>query len=111
MRMLSLSDKAIAELLGERIKALRLRRNITQEALAQATALSLNTIKALESGKGKLATVIAVLRELDALDQLDNFIPPPTISPLQLAKRQGKQRARASGSRALPASDEDEAPW
>lgn len=115
MNMFSLSDKAIAELLGERIKALRLRRNITQEGLAQATALSLNTIKSLESGKGKLASVIAVLRELGALDQLDSFIPPPPISPLQLVRMQGKKRARATGSRArhTPMEDvpEDEAPW
>lgn len=99
MDFYAISDNGIEVELGRRIRALRLRRNITQRELAQATTLSLNTIKSLESGSGKLSTVIAVLRELGALEHLDNFIPEPSISPLQLAKMQGKQRLRASGGR------------
>lgn len=99
MDFYTLSDKAIEEALGERFKALRLRKNITQQELADATLLSLNTIKALESGQGKLSTIIAVLRELGALDQLDSFIPEAKVSPMQLAKMQGKVRERASGKR------------
>lgn len=99
MDVYSLTDKAIARELGERLRSLRLQRNITQQALAEATALSLNTIKALESGRGKLATLIAVLRELGALEQLDRLIPGDTISPLQLARLRGRERQRASGSR------------
>ena len=99
MDIYTLSDKGIEQELGQRFRALRLQRNITQQALADATTLSLNTIKALESGHGKLATVIAVLRELGALEQLDHFIPATTISPLQLVKLQGRTRERASGKR------------
>jgi putative transcriptional regulator len=99
MDFYSLSDKGIEQELGGRIRALRLRKNVTQKELAEATTLSLNTIKSLESGSGKLSTVIAVLRELGALDALDNFIPEPSISPLQLAKMQGRQRERATGAR------------
>lgn len=99
MDFYSLSDNAIETLLGRRIKALRLRKNITQQALAEATALSLNSIKALESGRAKLSTLIAVLRELGALEQLEHFIPEASISPLQLAKMQGHARTRASGER------------
>ncbi len=95
----SMNDQGIAKELGDRFRALRLRRNLTQKELAQAVMLSLNAIKALESGKGKLSTVIAVLRELGALDSLDRFIPKVTISPLQLAKQQGKIRKRATGNR------------
>jgi len=94
-----LTDKAIEKELGHRIKVLRLRKNITQKELAEATTLSLNTIKSIESGSSKLSTLIAVLRELDALDHLDNFIPEELISPMQLAKMQGKTRKRASGER------------
>ncbi len=94
-----LSDKAIELELGNRFKALRLAKNITQKELAGLTTLSLNSIKALESGRGKLSTIIAVLRELGALEQLDSFIPVTSISPIQLAKMQGKVRERASGYR------------
>lgn len=99
MDFYSLSDKVVEQELGSRIRALRLRRNITQQQLAEATTISLNTIKSLESGRGKLATLIAVLRELGALDNLDSFIPEISISPLQLAKRQGRVRERASAYR------------
>ena len=110
MDFYTLSDKAIEDELGKRFKALRLRKNITQKQLAEATMLSLNTIKALESGSGKLSTVIAVLRELGTLEQLDSFIPDDTISPLQLAKMQGKQRERASGRRSRQ-HPTDETEW
>lgn len=99
MDFYSLSDLGIEEELGKRIKTLRLRKNLTQKELAEATTLSLNVIKSLESGRGKLSSIIAVLRELGALDHLDSFIPEPSISPMQLAKMQGKQRERASGDR------------
>jgi len=99
MDFYSMTDKGIGAEVGERIKSLRLRKNLTQQQLSEACALSLNTIKALESGKGKLSSLIAVLRELGALDGLDRFIPEVTVSPLQLAKRQGKKRQRASGIR------------
>ena len=95
----ALTDKRIGKELGNRIKALRLRKNITQQALADTTMLSLNTIKSLEDGKGKLSTLIAVLRGLDALDHFNNFIPDVSISPLQLSKSHGKRRERASGKR------------
>jgi transcriptional regulator with XRE-family HTH domain len=99
MDFYTLSDKGIAEVLGERIRALRLRKNTTQKELAQTTMLSLNVIKALESGRGKLSTLIAVLRELGALDELDSFIPDTSVSPLQLARLKGRVRQRASGER------------
>ena len=99
MDYFSMTDKGIAAEIGSRIKSLRLRKNLTQQQVSEATALSLNAIKSLEAGKGKLSTLVAVLRELGALDPLDSFIPEVSISPLQLARRQGKKRQRASGSR------------
>lgn len=110
MDLYSLSDKAIEQELGQRLKSLRLRKNITQQSLADATTLSLNTIKSLETGRGKLSSIIAVLRELGGLDQLDTFIPDTAISPIQLAKMKGKARERASGERLMRGS-EDEAGW
>ena len=74
-----LSDKSIEKELGHRLRALRLQKNITQQQLAAITTLSLNTIKSLESGRGKLSSLIAVLRELGVLEQLDHFIPGTSI--------------------------------
>ncbi len=99
MNFYSMTDKGIGVEIGHRIRSLRLRRNLTQQQVADAAALSLNAIKSIESGKGRLFTLIAVLRELGALDTLENFIPEPSISPIQLARQQGKKRRRASGKR------------
>jgi putative transcriptional regulator len=95
------SDRAILKELGERLRKLRLRKNITQEELAERALLSVGTIKSLEAGKGKLSTLVAVLRELGALDQLDQFIPPVSISPIKMAEASSKassKRERASGA-------------
>ncbi len=110
MDLYSLSDRGIQAELGARIRALRLRKNVTQIALAEATTLSLNVIKSLESGRGKLSTLIAVLRELGALEQLNSFIPELSISPLQLARMQGRHRERASGKR-LKDKSKDRPEW
>lgn len=99
MDLYAMTDKAIYTEIGTRVKALRLRRNLTQLQVADAAAVSLNVVKALEAGKGKLSSLVAVLRELEALDGLEQFITEPEVSPLQLAKRQGKKRRRASGRR------------
>lgn len=107
MDFYALSDKGIEEEIGDRIKSLRLRKNITQKEVADATTLSLNAIKSLESGRAKLSTLIAVLRELGALDHLDSFIPELSISPLQLAKMKGKTRQRASGGRQKEGAEDD----
>ncbi len=104
-----MTDKAIEAEIGIRLKGLRLRRNLTQQQVADAVTLSLNVIKGLEAGRGKLSSLIAVLRELDGLDDLDLFIREEQISPLQLIKQQGKKRQRATGSRRK--KDEDQAEW
>lgn len=93
-----MTDNAILEELGRRFRALRLRKNITQEELARRTMISTTRIKALEAGRTKLDTMIGVLRELGALDELDSFLPDPGISPIQIAKMKGKIRQRASGA-------------
>ncbi len=108
MDFYTLSDTAIEKELGHRIKSLRLRKNMTQQGLAEAARLSINSIKSLEAGRSKISTLIAVLRELNALDYLDNFIPETTISPLQLVKMQGKVRKRASGERLKKLEDKSE---
>ncbi len=95
MNYQTMTDEAICKELGSRFKRLRLRKNITQKEIAERTQLSLKSIQALEGGSGKLSTIVAVLREMGSFDQLENFIPEPGISPLALAKSQGKQRQRA----------------
>ena len=52
-----------------------------------------------------MRTFIALLRGLDLLGRLDQMIPEPAISPVELAKLKGKQRQRASKKRSKSDSD------
>jgi putative transcriptional regulator len=92
-----MSDNEIIRDIGKRLKALRLRKNITQESLSKKTGLNRVTISKIERGqKTSLFSLIQILRGLDELQRLDSIIPGETFSPLQLARLQSMQRKRAS---------------
>lgn len=91
----TMTDLAILSEIGSRLESLRLSRNITQKEMSQNTGLSVDAIRAMEKGKGKLQSLIALLRELDALDTLDSFIPPMEPDPVSIAQMHGKVRQRA----------------
>lgn len=82
--------------LGEQVRALRLRKNLRQDLLAERAGVALSALKNLESGKGAaLKTFLKVLRALDRLDWLDALAPPVSISPLEMLKARPVRR-RAS---------------
>ena len=86
--------------LGEQIRALRLRRNLDQQTIADRADVALSALKNVESGKGStVKTLIRVLRALDQLDWLTSLSPAVSISPLQVLKRKPPRR-RASRTRA-----------
>jgi len=92
-----MSDNAIVSELGGRIKRQRLLMNYSQQDLAERAGIGKSTLQKLEYGSSAtILTVIQVLRALRQLDALDNFIPEPGISPIELQKLNGKMRERAS---------------
>ncbi len=97
MNIFGMSDKAIIKEIGRRVKRKRLESNLTQQDVADLAGISRPTVSDLERGNPfEILTLIQVLRVLDALDEIDSFLPDPGISPLQLAKLRGKERQRAS---------------
>ena len=94
-----MSDNAIAEDIGGRLKQLRLNKNYTLQELIELTGLSMKAVRNAEQGKRTLITYIKILRALNALDNLELFIPQTRVSPLQLAKMAGHKRQRASSKR------------
>ncbi len=95
-----MSNQAVLDEVGGRVRRERLNQNITQGALATQAGLSRRVIVDLEGGKGcSLSSFIEILRALRKLDQMDGFLPDPGLSPIQLADMQGKQRHRASAGR------------
>jgi transcriptional regulator with XRE-family HTH domain len=100
MSIYALSDLAVLRELGQRLRRRRLDQNLSQEDLAERTGLNRTTISGLERGDpATLLTFIQILRGLEALDELDAFLPDPGPSPLALAKLEGHRRQRASRPR------------
>jgi len=86
--------------LGRNLRDLRLRKNITQQELAERGNVALNAVKRLEAGKGATVTsLIKVLRALGREEWLESLAPTVTISPLQLLKNRKPLRQRASPSK------------
>jgi transcriptional regulator with XRE-family HTH domain len=85
--------------LGEKLKALRLSRNLDQKTLAERAGISPRALRSLEGGQGSsLKTLVSVLRALGRQAWLDSIAPVATINPLALT-RQAQPRQRASHPR------------
>lgn len=99
-----LSNPQIEQELGKRLKDRRLEMNLSQEEIAKRSGLSRRTITAIENGGGStLTTLVALLRALQALDTLENFLPDPGISPMAMSSMlQDAPRKYASKPRKTP---------
>lgn len=95
MNFYAMSNTSVAAELGNRLEALRLEQNMTQQALADEIGITAKSYRQLVAGGGKLENMVAALRALNALEQLDNFLPATPPSPLAQLKLRGKQRQRA----------------
>jgi len=97
-----MTDDTLLKLLGERLAALRLARNLTQRQLAEQAGLGLRTVQRLELGAAatQLSGFIRVCRVLGLVERLDTFIPELPASPMAQLQQQGRKRRRASGKNA-----------
>ncbi len=91
--------------LGEQIRAARLRKNVSQEVLAERAGVSRTAIRCLEGGKGStVQTLVRALKALEMTEWLQTLQPQVTISPMQMLKsKTPRQRARTTNNR--PATD------
>src|SRR5690349_8524917 len=89
------SAEELLTALGAQLRALRLRENVDQQALASRAGVALNAVKSLEAGNGATVTsLVKVLRALGRSDWLTMLAPPVSISPLRaLDRRPVPQRA------------------
>lgn len=100
MRFRVQTDQVLALTVGERLKTLRLKRNISLETVAENAAISRQTLHLLlNQGKGTLINLIAVLRAIGELERLSSLMEEVRPSPLQIIKMEGKKRRRATGRR------------
>ena len=97
-----LADGMILGKIGARLKAIRLKQNITQQRLAEEAGLSLSSVKKIESGEIKsFDALLRVLRILGKLDVLQPLVEEEQLSPSEYYEWVNNagmnQRKRAAG--------------
>lgn len=110
-----LSDAIILCRIGNHLKKVRLRQNITQQSLADAAGLSLSSLKKMEKGDIKsFDSFLRVLRTLGKLDVLQTLVDEEQLSPSEyyelVQSNAGRhQRQRAVGQ--LKQTSREESAW
>jgi len=97
-----------ARVLGERLAAQRLSRNLTQRQLSDSAGVGINTLRRLEGGEN--ASLDTLLRVMDALglgDRMETLAPPVDVRPVDRVRlAAATERRRATGAGGKPAE-----PW
>ncbi|MES9972196.1 MAG: helix-turn-helix domain-containing protein [Candidatus Thiodiazotropha sp.] len=103
------SDEAVLTEIGQRILQRRLDMQMTQAVLAEQAGVAKRTVERIEAGSSaQMSSMIRLLRVLDLFSGLDLLFPEPIQRPMDLLKRKGKVRKRASTPR--DKADKD-TPW
>ncbi len=110
----SLSDIAIRQRIGARIKHVRLKQNITQANLAIEAQVSLSTVKKVESGEiGSFDSFLRIMRTLNMLEDLQPLLAEDQISPTEyynlVHSIKKSERKRAAGT--IRHIDKEESEW
>lgn len=84
--------------IGSRLKKRRIDSRLKVADLAERVGVSRSTISKLENGGNvSLAHLLKAMKVLGVLNQIDNFLPEPEISPrdiVKLKKKPNPQRVR-----------------
>jgi transcriptional regulator with XRE-family HTH domain len=103
-----MSDKAILAEIGHRLGRRRVALELTQADLAREAGVAKRTVERIEAGAStQLATLIRMLRVLELFGTLEQLIPEPGPSPMELLKLRGKERQRASSKRHAKAAEKE----
>jgi len=88
--MIDLTFRTPAELqttLGERIRRLRLARNVDQRTMADEAGISEKALRNLETGRGStVETLLRALKALGSLEGLEMLAPEVPVDPLALLR-------------------------
>ena len=110
-----LADTIILNRIGNHLKSVRLKQNITQQSLADAAGVSLSSLKKIEKGEiGSFDSLLRVLRTLGKLDVLQPLVDEEQLSPseyyhLVQSNMAKHQRQRAVGR--LNHTDKEDSAW
>lgn len=95
-----MTNAAILQTLGQRLKEYRLRRNLQQAEMAKYAGVNISTVSRIEKGQNIMFdSYLRIMRVLEMLDNLDEFIPESPRSPLLMKKLMGKKKQRIKKSK------------
>ena len=108
----ALSDIAIVQAIGAKIKEARIEQDITQKELSKMAGVSMFSISSIENGNNtSILTLVQILRALNRFDFLDLFFKEKEISPVAYAKAMEAeviyQRAGRTKKRKTTDNEED----
>ena len=106
----TLADEVIQRKIGERLKAVRLKQNITQQALAEESGVSLSSVKKIEKGEiGSFDSLLRALRTLGKLDVLMPLVEEEQLSPseyYELVQKAGAHQRKRAANRSNKVKEE-----
>lgn len=89
------TDTRLVELIGSKIRSLRLNRNMSQASLAANSGVAVTVVQRLEKGVGcTLFNLVKILRGLQQLELLNDFFKENPVSPRMLAKLSNAEKKR-----------------
>lgn len=113
-----LADGEISRRIGNRIRQLRLRQNITQMSLAEQSQISVSSVKKIENGEiGSFDSFMRVLRILGELEIFQPLLKEEEMSPneylefVELMKKKRRKRAKSVGDNNKTVNSQEESEW
>lgn len=115
-----MSDSKVLETLADGFRRERLNRNLTQQALADASGIGVATLRRFERGEGNISllNMIALMRALDIVERLVFLFPDSEVTPMANLREQGAgiyaekpSRQRASGGGSAETKEESGWQW
>lgn len=107
-----LSDAMILAKIGERLKSVRLKQNITQQTLAEESGVSLSSVKKIEKGEiGSFDSLLRVLRTLGKLDVLQPLVEEEQMSPseyYEMVNKAGKSQRKRAAAKSVKKNKEEQ---
>lgn len=108
MKLEKMNNKAIMMEMGQRFLLARLNEGLEQIELADKAGVNVSTVQSLEGGKRSVGfeKIIAILRALGKLHELDNFMPKPPVRSTSLLTTKNQVRKRAAKGKKKHSSNE-----
>lgn len=106
------SDNRLIELIGTKVKNLRLNKNMSQASVATDSGVTISVVQRLEKGAGcTLLNLIKILRGINGLNLISDFFKQEPVSPRMLAQLANKKKARKRASKSNNKPSKDTPSW